>query len=135
MSDHIVSSTTTLFRELWSQRTPVWTSCLRYRGDFYGQRCALRCIYHTEDAVLRVTDHVKCALVRLQLAKQHKELYCTFVYRLKLSDIYNMSNFSTNCNFRDDESVFEFKLFCAEILQFNGIVLPTPNPLPLRRFS
>ena len=43
------------------------------------------CIYYTEDALLKVKEHMKCALVQLALAKQHKE-HCTFVYKLKLVD-------------------------------------------------
>ena len=134
MSDHIFDSMTMLFREFWSQRAPLWTSCLRYRGDFNGQRCALRCTYHTEDAVSTVTDHVKCALVRLQLAKQHKEVYCTFVCRLKLSDVYDMSNFFTNCHFRDDESVFEIKLFLCRNFSVQRYCSPHPQPTPFEAF-
>ena len=40
----------------------------------YGQLYALRYIYYTEDALLKVMDHMKSALVQLALAKQHKEL-------------------------------------------------------------
>ena len=40
----------------------------------YGLLCALRYIYYTEDALLKATDHMKCALVQLALAKQQEEL-------------------------------------------------------------
>ena len=64
-----------LFRELRSLRAPVWTSCLRYWGDLlWTTLCTLIYIYYTEDALLKVTDHMECALVQLVLAKQHKEL-------------------------------------------------------------
>ena len=50
---------------------------------YYGQVYALRirCIYYTEDAVLKVRGRMECTLVQLTLAKQNFD--CTFVYRLK----------------------------------------------------
>ena len=39
----------------------------------YGQLCVLRYIYYTEDALLKVMDHMKCVLVQLALVKQHNE--------------------------------------------------------------
>ena len=33
-------------------------------------------------------DHVKCVLVQLAVAKQHKELDCTFVYSFQFFDMH-----------------------------------------------
>ena len=74
MSILVLGKIRMLFRELWSLCAPVWTSCLRYWGDFLWITLCTKVHYYTEDALLKVMDHTKGALVQLALAKQHKEL-------------------------------------------------------------
>ena len=63
----VLSKIRMLFRGLMSLRTPMWTSCLRYWADLLQ--------ITLWNALLKVTDHMKCAIVQLALAKQHKELW------------------------------------------------------------
>ena len=75
-----------LFRELWSLRAPVCTSCLGYCGDLLW---ITLCTFITLKMLFKGSGpYEKCPRpARSALSKQHKEL-CTFVYSFKFFDIY-----------------------------------------------